>query len=155
MMSSPPKTEVAVEPSSSSALEPEPAPEKKPEPEPEPEKKPEPKIDFKCSVCKFISEKCDYFGSRPPFARKLQITEASFVMKDPFSPPPSAGRPNAEYFLVIGAKCTMCEAAVCKSSDCSVFYSRTFCRGCALENIKQFPIEMQSKVRKQFNTTKS
>lgn len=120
-----------------------------------PEEKPEPKIQFFCSICKLISTSCDYFGRKPPFARKLQITEDSYIMKDPFCPPPSSGRPNPEYFLVIGVNCAFCETPVCKSPECSFHYGKTFCSKCALENIKQFPLEIQTKVRKQLNKSTS
>lgn len=124
------------------------------------EKKPEddlppPKIDFKCGLCGMDNIKCDYYGTRPPFARKLQITENSFIMKDPFAPPPVSGsqKSNAEYFLIVGVNCAMCEEQVCKGSECSFHYGKTFCGRCAIENIKQFPLEIQSKIRKQINVT--
>lgn len=115
----------------------------------------EPKIEFQCSICKLINASCDYYGTKPPFNRKLQITEASYIMKDPFCPPPSAGRPNPEYFLIIGVNCAFCETPVCKSPECSFYYGKTFCCKCTLENIKQFPLEIQTKARKQLNKSSS
>lgn len=134
-------------------------PSKKPEnddskeenPAPSDKPAPAPKIDFTCSVCNLISESCDYFGSRPPFARNLRLTEDSYIMKDPFVPPPTHGKPNPEYFLVLGVNCAFCEVKVCKSTECSFHYSKTFCSKCALENVKQFPLEIQTKIRKQLN----
>lgn len=120
----------------------------------EKDKPPEPTVPFSCHLCK-MTETCDYYGKRPPFARKYQITEDSFIMKDPFSPPPSSSRPNPEYFLVIGTNCTMCGEEVCKGNECSVHYSRTFCRPCALSNIKQFPLEVQTKFLKQLKKDQS
>lgn len=115
---------------------------------------PDPTFPFDCSICKLITVASDYFGTRPPFARTLHITEPSYVMKDPFCPPPSSGKPNPEHFLVIGVNCAFCDAQVCKSLDCSFHYSKTFCCKCALENVKQFPLEIQTKIRKQLITNK-
>lgn len=116
----------------------------------EAEKDPEQlKISFKCSVCKIVSASCEYFGKRPPFARKYQVGEESYIMKDPFCPPPTSREPNPEHFLIVGVNCTLCGVPVCKSDECSFHYSRTFCSKCAIENIKQFPLEIQSRIRKQ------
>ena len=115
------------------------------------EKEPEPRIEFSCSVCQLIKVTCHYYGTRPPFARKLQLTEDSYVMKDPFCPPPTSGQPNPEYFLVVGVKCTICESPVCKSPECSFYYGKTFCSQCTLQNIKEFPLEIQTKIRKQLS----
>lgn len=115
------------------------------------EEKADPKIEFTCSNCRLISASCDYYGSRPPFAKRFQTTEDSYIMKDPFCPPPSSGRPNPEYFLIVGVNCAVCELPVCKSAECSFHYGKTFCRECALENVKQFPLEIQTKARKQLS----
>jgi hypothetical protein len=115
------------------------------EPEPEPDR-----IAFSCESCN-LTEKCDYFGRQPPFARKIQFTENCFVMKDPFSPPPSSqsNKSSSEYFLVLGANCEICAKTFCKGAECSLYYSKTFCLTCAKANIQQFPLEIQSKIRKQ------
>lgn len=107
-------------------------------------------IEFKCGLCG-MTEKCHYKGKRPPFAKKVQLQEDSYVMKDPFSPQPDSRMASIEYMIVLGADCLMCEQKVCKGSECSFFYSKTFCRTCLHENIKQFPIEIQPKIRKQLS----
>lgn len=114
----------------------------------------EPKIEFKCEICAF-SERCHYKGKRPPFANKIELIEESYVMKDPFSPPPGAHstKSNSEYFIVIGAHCMDCDRMVCKSSECSIFYTKTFCLSCAKNHIRSFPVEVQSKIKKQLAAT--
>ncbi|GAB0093705.1 hypothetical protein DMENIID0001_088780 [Sergentomyia squamirostris] len=118
-------------------------------------KKPEekPRIPFTCSMC-LMSEKCDYLGKNPPFARKIQLTEDSYVMVDPFSPPAfdSRGRASAERFLILGADCSQCQRVVCRGVECSFFYSSTFCTDCIREKIREFPPEVQTKIRKQLQS---
>jgi Cysteine-rich domain len=114
-------------------------------------KDPEPeRIAFLCTSCG-LSEQCDYFGRQPPFARKIQFTEDCFVMKDPFSPPPSSqsNKTSSEYYLVLGANCIVCANTFCKGGECSIYYSKTFCLTCAKKKILDFPLEIQSKIRKQ------
>lgn len=108
----------------------------------------QPKIDFTCSSCK-MSEKVDYFGKAPPFTKNIEFLEDSYVMRDPFTAPPSRNgtRSFTEYFIVLGSHCRMCSLVVCK--DCSVFYSNTFCLICANSEISQFPLEIQGKIRKE------
>lgn len=105
-----------------------------------------PKIDFVCSAC-LMNEKCDYKGRNPHFARKINLTEECFVMKDPFSPP--VGTNPGENFLIIGADCSCCGKIVCRGFECSFFYYQTFCLDCVRIKIKKFPIEIQSKIKKQ------
>jgi hypothetical protein len=107
------------------------------------------KIQFRCSGCSMV-ELVNYFGKKPPFTRNIELLEDSFVMKDPFTAPPNKHnqkRSFTEYFIVIGCNCTICQSPVCK--DCSVFYSKTFCYECAQSKIHQFPLEVQSKIRKE------
>lgn len=96
-----------------------------------------------------MSEDVDYFGKNPPFTKNLQLLEDSFIMKDPFTAPPSrhGKRSFTEYFIVIGSHCAMCKSVVCR--DCSLFYKSTFCYACAQSQIHQFPLEIQSKIRKE------
>lgn len=112
----------------------------------------EPKIEFKCEICSF-SNRCHYKGNRPPFANKIQLNEESYVMRDPFSPPPNAqsSKSNSEYFIVIGAHCSVCDRTVCKAAECSMFYVKSFCLSCAKNGIGQFPLEVQSKIKKQLS----
>lgn len=115
----------------------------------EEEKPEEPeKINFKCSSCN-MSEFCDYFGKTPQFTKNIELLESSYVMRDPFSAPPTkhGKRSFTEYFLVLGSHCTMCQSIVCK--DCSLFYKSSFCYPCAHSEITSFPLEIQSKIRKE------
>lgn len=108
-----------------------------------------PKIPFKCEGCAF-SEICEYKGTHPPFAKKIQFNEACYVMQDPFSPPPGklSDKSNSEYFIVLGADCSVCNRTVCAAGTCSLYYAKTFCLQCAYRLVKEFPLEIQSKVRK-------
>ncbi|KAG5670145.1 hypothetical protein PVAND_000427 [Polypedilum vanderplanki] len=112
------------------------------------------KIPFLCRECK-MSELVHYYGSKPPFVRNIEFLEDCYVMKDPFSAPPlkNGKRSYTEYFLVIGSKCKICEEDFCK--DCSIFYSNTFCIRCAHSQVSQFPVEIQSKIRKEFLAIKN
>lgn len=105
------------------------------------------KIDFKCTSCS-MREQVDFFGKAPPFTRNIEFNEDCYVMKDPFTAPPSkhGKRSFTEYFIVLGSHCVMCQSIVCK--DCSCFYKSTFCFPCAMSEIKRFPLEIQSKIRK-------
>lgn len=114
-------------------------------------KEPPPKIPFKCTVCHFIAS-CDYNGKKPPFSKNVNFTEECYVMQDPFSPPPSniSSKSNSEYFIVVGSNCVKCKSIVCSANTCSIFYGRTYCGNCAYECVTQFPLEIQSKIRKFF-----
>lgn len=115
-----------------------------------PDEPPEiPKIHFKCELCRF-NELCEYKGTSPPFAKKIELREECYVMQDPFSPPPGklSDKSNSEYFIVLGADCVECHRMVCAAETCSIFYAQTFCLQCAYQRVKQFPLEIQSKIRK-------
>lgn len=107
-------------------------------------------IDFICSSCS-MQEKCHYKGKAPYFAKNINFTEDCYVMKDPFSPPPGPETKKSftEYFLVVGADCSNCNKSVCKGSECSIYYSKTFCLECVQMRIKEFPLEVQTKIKKQ------
>lgn len=96
-----------------------------------------------------MTESVDYFGKVPPFTKNIEFLEDSYVMRDPFSPPPSkhGSRSFTEYFIVLGTHCVLCRNVVCR--DCSLFYKSTFCFPCAESRIKEFPLEIQSKIRKE------
>lgn len=117
------------------------------------EEEPE-KISFKCSSCA-MSELVDYFGKSPPFTRNLELLEESFIMKDPFTAPPSkhGKRSFTEYFIVLGSHCSLCQAIVCK--QCSLFYKNTFCYPCAQSEVHHFPLEIQSKIRREILAIKN
>lgn len=121
------------------------------------EKTPEPeRIKFECSSCQ-QRELVDYFGKKPPFTRNIEFQEDCYVMVDPFSPAPSrlTSKSYTEYFIVMGAHCKLCDAVVCKDPSCSIFYLHSFCLRCAEENIKKFPLEIQSKIKKEVVALKS
>ncbi|XP_067616503.1 cysteine-rich DPF motif domain-containing protein 1 [Eurosta solidaginis] len=107
-----------------------------------------PKIDFQCTSCS-MREMVHYYGKSPPFVYGLRVVEDSFIVRDPFQPPPMRWKPKAEYFVLMGAKCSMCKNVVCKRVECSFYYTRTYCLNCAKININKFPIEAQAKLRKQ------
>ncbi|XP_058129676.1 cysteine-rich DPF motif domain-containing protein 1 [Anopheles ziemanni] len=110
-----------------------------------------PSIAFRCELCG-LNESCDYRGRRPPFAAKIELPEDCYVMRDPFAPPPSAvpDKPASEHYLILGADCNLCRRTVCKATECSFFYGATFCRRCSMERVVEFPLEVRSKIKKQF-----
>lgn len=116
------------------------------------ESEPIPKINFSCDFCP-LNEWCEFKGTNPPFARQIRFAEECYVMKDPFSPAPGphSNKTNSEYVLVLGADCALCHRSVCKAAECSIFYGKTFCLTCACssEYIKSFPLEIQTKIKKQ------
>lgn len=116
------------------------------------QQEPEPKIQFRCESCA-LNELCEFKGTHPPFARQIHFSEVCYVMKDPFSPAPGphSTKTNSEYVLVLGADCALCGRPVCKALECSIFYAKTFCLKCAAGRIKEFPVEIQSKIRKQMS----
>lgn len=107
-------------------------------------------IKFVCDACS-LSEMCNYKGKNPYFVKNINFTEDCYVMKDPFCPPPGPDTKKSftEYFLVLGADCSSCDKTVCRGVECSFFYGTTFCLNCAQVRIKEFPLEIQSKIRKQ------
>lgn len=98
---------------------------------------------FKCEHCQ-LDEIYDYFGRSPPWSTRTILLENAYIMKDPFS------LPQKRQVLIIGAKCSMCERNVCMSPKCSLFFSKRFCKHCALKNITYFPTQVQLKVKKIF-----
>lgn len=113
------------------------------------------KIRFKCENCQ-MEEWCDYFGKEPPFVNRIKFLEDCYTMRDIFSPPPppssKGSRSKAEYFFVLGAHCIECNKVVCKDLGCSVFYGKTYCLNCAEIKVKKFPLEIQTKIKKQIVT---
>lgn len=112
------------------------------------------RIRFTCSSCA-MSELVDYFGKSPPFTRNIELLEESYVMKDPFTLPPSkhGKRSFTEYFIVLGSHCSLCMKIVCK--ECSLFYKSTFCYPCSKSEVHQFPLEIQSKIRREILAIKN
>lgn len=112
------------------------------------------KIKFTCSSCA-MSEFVDYFGKSPPFTRNMELLEDSYIMKDPFTVPPSkhGKRSFTEYFISIGSHCSLCQTVVCK--ECSLFFKSSFCYPCAETKVHQFPLEIQSKIRREIVAIKN
>ncbi|XP_066285595.1 cysteine-rich DPF motif domain-containing protein 1-like [Branchiostoma lanceolatum] len=96
--------------------------------------------DFACSLCN-ISAPYDYLGTTPPYAKSIVLLEKAYVMKDQFTP-------GKEGHLVLGADCCLCGKCVCLGQDCSLFYTKRFCLPCVLQNIQEFPLEIQEEVAK-------
>ncbi|NWZ62641.1 CDPF1 protein, partial [Acrocephalus arundinaceus] len=69
------------------------------------------------------------------------LLEKAYVMKDPFTP-------DKDKFLIAGSCCSLCSRAVCVGTDCSLFFSRSFCLPCVKENVKAFPLEIQEDMDK-------
>lgn len=110
-----------------------------------------PKLPFKCDECNF-NLYYNYKGIKPSFSKNIQFNEECYIAQDPFSPPPTnlSNKSNSEYFIVIGCDCCNCGKVVCSSTDCSIFYRKFYCRQCAFQLLYQFPVEIQSKIRKYF-----
>lgn len=106
-----------------------------------------PQIPFVCHLCD-MHQICDYYGNHPPFAPTNKFSEDCFIKKDPFEPHPGSSKPSAEYLLVLGANCDRCGQPTCRSPNCSVYYRKTVCLMCAQLVIKEYPIEIQTKIKK-------
>ncbi|KAJ6637976.1 Cysteine-rich DPF motif domain-containing protein 1, partial [Pseudolycoriella hygida] len=108
-----------------------------------------PKPKFKCENCG-LHEEYDYFGKQPPFANKIKFNENCYIMKDPFTAAPEhAKTTNSEYFIALGTICTRCDRQICRGADCSFYYLKTYCLQCAVNNVSLYPLEVQSKIKKQ------
>ena len=111
------------------------------ETKPKDEKKPEQTEEggqFNCALCGW-SERYHGHGTSLPFARGIVFNEDAYAMRDPFVP---YGQ-NLYFFL--GAPCSGCQRLVC--TNCSLFYSKRFCKECASKNVQHFPVEVQKKIR--------
>jgi len=125
------------------------------EPKSKEQEEEKPKIQFKCGSCTF-HEDCDYFGKLPPFANKIKFNESCYVMKDPFAPSPEQAKTtNSEYFIALGGHCVKCNQAVCRGQECSFHYLKTYCLACASSSVKMFPVEVQTKIKKQIAMNQS
>ncbi|NWI06234.1 CDPF1 protein, partial [Tichodroma muraria] len=76
------------------------------------------------------------------------LLEEAYVMKDPFTP-------DKDKFLIVLSHCSWCSRAVCVGTDCSLFYSKSFCLPCVKENLKAFPLEIQEDMDKRKPQQKS
>ncbi|XP_017143047.1 cysteine-rich DPF motif domain-containing protein 1 [Drosophila miranda] len=106
------------------------------------------KIDFRCSACD-MHELVHYFGRQPPFALGIKYLEDTYVMRDPFQPPPPRWQSKPEYYIAMGSKCSSCSKVVCKDAACSFYYTRTVCLPCGKAELKDWPVEAQARLRKQ------
>lgn len=93
---------------------------------------------FACSFCT-LNEKYDYRGTKPPFQKHVIYLEECYVMKDPFT------ALNQREALVLGGDCYFCKKSVCL--DCSIFYTKRFCKICALDNIQDLPLQLHKKIK--------
>lgn len=96
---------------------------------------------FACSFCT-LNEKYDYKGKEPPFQKYLIYLEECYIMRDPFTPL------KQREALVLGSDCYFCKKPTCM--DCSLFYTKRFCKNCALANIQELPKQLHKKI-KQFS----
>lgn len=118
------------------------------EPKAEPKEEPPPDEGglFQCYLCG-MAERYHGHGFSVPFARAIVFNEDAYVMRDPFTPY------AANAFLCLGAPCSLCSQLVCLS--CSLFYSKRFCSPCGQQHVKQFPVEVQKKIRELTNRVQS
>ena len=113
---------------------------------------------FKCSMCNLFA-RYDYFGTKPlerhatttsktvqqnPKKETIILIEPAYVCDDPFS------ELKSNNYLILGAKCNICNKMTCVSSECSVFYfKKRFCFKCAAQcDQNEFPSEIQIEIKK-------
>ena len=109
------------------------------------------KIKFHCCSCD-MEQMVHYFGLEPGFVFGIKFTEATYVMRDPFQPPPPRWKAKPEYFVALGAHCKECNQVVCKDNECSFFYINTYCLRCVKKIAKTFPLDIQQKLKKQLSS---
>lgn len=107
-------------------------------------------IKFVCQLCN-MQQPCDYFGEQPPFAPTNRFAESCYIKKDPFAPHPGSTKSTSEFLLVLGANCQRCGRPTCRSPGCSIFYRATVCLKCAERDVLEYPIEIQTKIKKKIN----
>ncbi|NXR23198.1 CDPF1 protein, partial [Cinclus mexicanus] len=76
------------------------------------------------------------------------LLEKAYVMKVPITP-------DKDKFLITGSHCSLCSRAVCVGTDCSLFYSKSFCLPCVKENLNTFPLEIKEDMDKRKPQQKS
>ncbi|XP_060650509.1 cysteine-rich DPF motif domain-containing protein 1 [Drosophila nasuta] len=111
------------------------------------------RIEFRCSCCD-MHELVHYYGREPPFALGILFREDTYVMRDPFQAPPPRWQTKAEYYIAMGVNCANCSIVVCKDSSCSFYYTKTLCLPCGAEELKSWPVEAQTRLRKQLAAAK-
>lgn len=110
-------------------------------------------IEFNCSACD-MHEMVHFYGRAPPFALGVKFREDSYVLRDPFQAPPPRWQSKPEFYVSLGAKCAICGQVVCKDTSCSFYYTKTYCLPCARAELKSWPVEAQSRLRKQLAAKK-
>ncbi|KAH8381580.1 hypothetical protein KR093_008678, partial [Drosophila rubida] len=110
-------------------------------------------IEFRCSCCD-MHEFVHYYGREPPFALGILFREDTFVMRDPFQAPPPRRQFKPEFYIAMGVKCSRCSKVVCRDTTCSFYYTKTFCLPCGSETLKSWPVEAQTRLRKQLAAAK-
>ncbi|XP_062347557.1 cysteine-rich DPF motif domain-containing protein 1 [Cinclus cinclus] len=103
--------------------------------------------EFKCELCEFSAPYTSY-GWMPPNSITLVLLEKAYVMKVPVTP-------DKDKFLITGSHCSLCSRAVCVGTDCSLFYSKSFCLPCVKENLNTFPLEIKEDMDKRKPQQKS
>lgn len=105
-------------------------------------------IEFHCTSCQ-MRELVHYYGREPPFALGVKFREDNFVMRDPFQAAPPRWQSKPEFYIALGVKCSCCEKIVCKDPTCSFYYTKTYCLPCGAAELKSWPVEAQTRLRKQ------
>lgn len=95
---------------------------------------------FTCYKCQ-LTERYSYYGRTPGFLKKMVFLENCYVIPNPF-----VAR-GSEDFIVLGSNCCACDQSVCQGAQCSVFYTKRFCRDCAKANIGELPAQVALKIR--------
>uniref|UniRef100_A0A8C3TP75 Cysteine-rich DPF motif domain-containing protein 1 n=1 Tax=Catharus ustulatus TaxID=91951 RepID=A0A8C3TP75_CATUS len=98
--------------------------------------------EFKCELCD-LSAPHTHYGRTPQYS-----TLSSCVVKDPITH-------DRDKFLIAGSRCSLCSRAVCVGTDCSLFYSKSFCLPCVKENLNAFPLEIKGHMDKRKPQQKS
>lgn len=106
------------------------------------------RIEFHCSSCD-MREMVHYYGTEPPFALGVRFREDSYVMRDPFQAPPPRWQSKPEFYIALGVNCSSCSKVVCKDATCSFYYTKTYCLPCGSDKLKSWPVEAQTRLRKQ------
>ncbi|XP_059481965.1 cysteine-rich DPF motif domain-containing protein 1 isoform X2 [Neocloeon triangulifer] len=92
---------------------------------------------FQCCVCK-LEETFHCRGPIPFFCKTVRLSADSYVARDPFTPL------QQRSFLLLGSDCGVCGNPVCQS--CSLYYTKRFCKPCALETASKFPAPLKARI---------
>jgi hypothetical protein len=89
--------------------------------------------EFRCKGCAL--EVKARFGRSLPQIPNVVFIEDCYLIMDPFSPDKQP--------LCVGSHCVQCQAQVCTSPSCSIFYAHRFCRTCLEPMLHEFPLEIK------------